>query len=215
VRPSRWCPPSAGPDPAAAGSLRHLGTCRPAPGVPAGRRWSPFMRMACWTACDPSGGPRTSAVPREEQWRIVHWDNDAGAMLLPVATARDLVDAVADHTPWTKYAAQAPEVAPSRRRRAGSAGVAPALPQDRHRRRRRGCRGPTAARRTAPHHPSRQQCSPGARASRPILQPASGAAASNRVPQPGPASRWCARQQPPPPPTALVARHPPRPAQAA
>jgi hypothetical protein len=61
-------------------------------------------------------------VPREEEWRIVHWDNDAGAMLLPVATARDLVDAVAAHTPWRQYAAQAPEVAPSRRRRAGSAG---------------------------------------------------------------------------------------------
>ena len=37
-------------------------------------------------------------VPREEEWRVVHWDNDAGAMLLPVATARDLVDAVVDHT---------------------------------------------------------------------------------------------------------------------
>ena len=43
-------------------------------------------------------------VPHEEEWRIVHWDNDIGAMLLPVATARDLVDAVAHHTPWSRGA---------------------------------------------------------------------------------------------------------------
>ena len=64
-------------------------------------------------------------VPREEEWRVVHWDNDAGAMLLPVATARDLVDAVVDHTPWSEYATG---VAPLRRRGARRSDAAgPAL----------------------------------------------------------------------------------------
>ena len=40
-------------------------------------------------------------VPREEDWRIVRWDQGTGAMMLPVASARDLVDAVAEHTPWS------------------------------------------------------------------------------------------------------------------
>ncbi len=61
-------------------------------------------------------------VPREEEWRIVHWDNDAGAIMLPVATARDLVDAVADHTPWSKYAAAGSKVTPLFRRSASRAG---------------------------------------------------------------------------------------------
>jgi hypothetical protein len=50
-------------------------------------------------------------VPNEEEWRIVHWDNDIGAMLLPVATARDLVDAVARHTPWSREAQKVSNVA--------------------------------------------------------------------------------------------------------
>jgi hypothetical protein len=50
-------------------------------------------------------------VPKEEDWRIVRWDNGTGAMLLPVASARDLVDAVADHTPWSLE----PKPGPSRR----------------------------------------------------------------------------------------------------
>src|ERR1700730_3581734 len=67
-------------------------------------------------------------VPHEEEWRIVHWDNDAGAILLPVATARDLVEAVADHTPWSRYAVEVPKTASPRRdgRRAVSGGP-PAL----------------------------------------------------------------------------------------
>ncbi len=55
-------------------------------------------------------------VPHEEEWRVVHWDNDAGAILLPVTTARDLVEAVADHTPWARQPMQAPHAAPPRRR---------------------------------------------------------------------------------------------------
>ncbi len=50
-------------------------------------------------------------VPNEEEWRIVHWDNDIGAMLLPVATARDLVNAVARHTPWSRDAQKVSNVA--------------------------------------------------------------------------------------------------------
>jgi hypothetical protein len=37
--------------------------------------------------------------------RVVRWAGGPGAIMLPVATARDLVDAVADHTPWSRYAA--------------------------------------------------------------------------------------------------------------
>lgn len=35
---------------------------------------------------------------------MARW-GDGGALLLPVATARELVDAVADHTPWAAHAA--------------------------------------------------------------------------------------------------------------
>jgi hypothetical protein len=44
-------------------------------------------------------------VPLDEDWRVIRWDSQAGAIMLPVASARDLVDAVADHTPWPEYAA--------------------------------------------------------------------------------------------------------------
>lgn len=46
-------------------------------------------------------------VPHTEEWRVIRWGTEAtGAMLLPVASARDLVDAIADHTPWHDYARQ-------------------------------------------------------------------------------------------------------------
>jgi hypothetical protein len=48
-------------------------------------------------------------IPREEDWRIIGWANGSGAMLLPVATARDLVEAVADHTPWSQEPRQGPD----------------------------------------------------------------------------------------------------------
>jgi hypothetical protein len=70
-------------------------------------------------------------VPPHEQWRVVHWGNGAGAILLPVATARGLVEAVADHTPWPQYAARVPKAASLRRREfrwAGSGGPS-ALPR--------------------------------------------------------------------------------------
>jgi hypothetical protein len=70
-------------------------------------------------------------VPQEQEWRIVRWNNGAGAILLPVATARDLVEAVAAHTPWSQYAAEGPNVVSLRRRdgrRAGSGGPS-ALPR--------------------------------------------------------------------------------------
>ena len=44
------------------------------------------------------GLPAYVGVPPEEDGGIVRWGGDSGAVLLPVATARDLVDAVADHT---------------------------------------------------------------------------------------------------------------------
>jgi hypothetical protein len=47
-------------------------------------------------------------VPREEDWRVVRWGDDGGAIMLPVATARDLVAAIADHTPWQVHAAEPP-----------------------------------------------------------------------------------------------------------
>jgi hypothetical protein len=42
---------------------------------------------------------------------IIRWGNGGGAILLPIATARDLVDAVARHTPWSEHAARMPEFA--------------------------------------------------------------------------------------------------------
>jgi hypothetical protein len=55
-------------------------------------------------------------VPQQEEWRVVHWDNDAGAILLPVGTARDLVEAVACHTPWARHTTRVPYAVLPRRR---------------------------------------------------------------------------------------------------
>jgi hypothetical protein len=41
-------------------------------------------------------------VPNGQDWRFVPWGQDCGAMLLPVSTARDMVSAVAAHTPWPR-----------------------------------------------------------------------------------------------------------------
>jgi uncharacterized membrane protein YgcG len=63
----------------------------------------------------------------EEEAGVVRWAH-GGAMLLPVATARDLVDAVADHTPWRASAASMTQFASSTLRFAGAPGPArPAL----------------------------------------------------------------------------------------
>jgi hypothetical protein len=53
---------------------------------------------------EPLGLAAYVAVPQSEEWRVVPWGEDAGAMLLPVATARRMVEAVAAHTPWKRYA---------------------------------------------------------------------------------------------------------------
>jgi hypothetical protein len=37
-----------------------------------------------------------------QDWRILRWGSDGGAMLLPVTSAGDLVAAVAEHTPWPR-----------------------------------------------------------------------------------------------------------------
>jgi hypothetical protein len=66
-------------------------------------------------------------VPPEEEAGVVRWAH-GGAMLLPVATARDLVDAVADHTPWRASAASMTQFASSTLRFASAPGPArPAL----------------------------------------------------------------------------------------
>jgi hypothetical protein len=53
-------------------------------------------------------------VPEDQDWRIVQWDDHVGAMMLPIATPRDLVEAVAENTPWSL--APETEAAASRRR---------------------------------------------------------------------------------------------------
>jgi hypothetical protein len=54
------------------------------------------------------GLPAYVGVRHDEEPRIARWADDSGAIMLPVATARDLVDAVAEHTPWSRYAAELP-----------------------------------------------------------------------------------------------------------
>ncbi len=54
------------------------------------------------------GLPAYVGVGPGEEPQIARWADDSGAIMLPVATARDLVDAVADHTPWSRYAADLP-----------------------------------------------------------------------------------------------------------
>jgi hypothetical protein len=53
---------------------------------------------------EPLGLAAFVGVPQDQEWRVVPWGEDAGAMMLPVATARQMVDAVASHTPWSRYA---------------------------------------------------------------------------------------------------------------
>jgi hypothetical protein len=50
------------------------------------------------------GLPAYIGVPNLEEWQVIDWGNGAGAMLLPVTSARDLVEAVARYTPWWRYA---------------------------------------------------------------------------------------------------------------
>jgi hypothetical protein len=64
---------------------------------------------------EPLALPAYVGVPKEQEWRVVPWGDDAGAMLLPVATARDMVEAVATHTPWSR-ASKVDTVASFRRR---------------------------------------------------------------------------------------------------
>lgn len=52
---------------------------------------------------EPLGLAAYVGVPQGQELRVVPWGEDAGAMLLPVATARELVEAVAAHTPWSRY----------------------------------------------------------------------------------------------------------------
>jgi len=54
------------------------------------------------------GLPAYVGVRDGDEPRIAGWADGPGAIMLPVATARDLVDAVADHTPWSRYAAVLP-----------------------------------------------------------------------------------------------------------
>ena len=63
------------------------------------------------------GLPAYVGVRHDEEPQIARWADDSGAIMLPVATARDLVDAVADYTPWPRYAADLP---PSRYRVTGA-----------------------------------------------------------------------------------------------
>jgi hypothetical protein len=57
---------------------------------------------------EPLGLPAYVGVRDGGEPRVARWAGGQGAIMLPVATARDLVDAVADHTPWSRYAAGLP-----------------------------------------------------------------------------------------------------------
>jgi uncharacterized membrane protein YgcG len=46
-------------------------------------------------------------VRRDQDWRVLRWGDHGGAMLLPVSTARELVEAVASHTQWDAHASNA------------------------------------------------------------------------------------------------------------
>jgi hypothetical protein len=98
--------------------------------------------------------------------------------LLPVTTARDLVEAVADHTPWSRYALEV------------------SIPQAR-RGQRCGCRGFAATRR--PRFTGRrvQQHSPGARATGRGLQRHGGRGRDCGRDQPA-ARGWAQQRRPAP-----------------
>jgi hypothetical protein len=64
---------------------------------------------------EPLGLAAYVGVPLAQDWRVVPWGDNSGAILLPVATARDMVAAVAAHTPWSQ-SAKVDTVASFRRR---------------------------------------------------------------------------------------------------
>jgi hypothetical protein len=65
-------------------------------------------------------------VPEDQDWQVLHFGGACGAMLLPVATGRDLVDAVADYSPWQDYATPAVATPAGRaRRKPGLVSVGP------------------------------------------------------------------------------------------
>src|SRR5215472_15627206 len=49
------------------------------------------------------GLPAYVGIPDGEERRVIDWGNGAGAMLLPVSSARDLVNAVGRYAPWPNY----------------------------------------------------------------------------------------------------------------
>jgi hypothetical protein len=67
-------------------------------------------------------------VPENHDWRVLHFDGGGGAMLLPVATARDLVESVADCTPWDHFAAAGAADVPQAHASARKRGLAVAGP---------------------------------------------------------------------------------------
>jgi hypothetical protein len=70
------------------------------------------------------GLPAYVGVRDGDEPRVARWAGGLGAIMLPAATARDLVDAVADHTPWSRYAAEYPAAECP----AAWAGAAPVVP---------------------------------------------------------------------------------------
>jgi hypothetical protein len=50
------------------------------------------------------GLPAYIGIPAGEEWQVIDWAHGAGAMLIPVACARDLVEDVARYTPWSRFA---------------------------------------------------------------------------------------------------------------
>jgi hypothetical protein len=71
-------------------------------------------------------------VPTGQDWRVIRYGDGVGAMLLPVATTRDLVDSVASHVPWHEHAdLEAVAAAPGRRGAARKPRHTPVRPQAR------------------------------------------------------------------------------------
>jgi hypothetical protein len=62
-------------------------------------------------------------VPRDQGWQVINWGEN-GAMMLPVASARDLVEAVADYSPWHSFARQPSVSRPERTRKLAMARLA-------------------------------------------------------------------------------------------
>jgi hypothetical protein len=116
-------PTVRGPEFTASDGRRHLGAWRTGSAADRRPQVVGLYEDGLLESLATLGLPAYVGVRDGDEPRIARWADGLGAIMVPVGTARDLVDAVADHTPWSQHAAGLPPA----RYRAGKAAAFIAL----------------------------------------------------------------------------------------